>query len=550
MLTTWPIRKKLSLGVVLLFVTVAILALSGVTNGYAFRGLVRTISRRATELPIAIALAKDVSSLRASVPTADPDYTSTLLQELDRQEFDRNLLQVTSTLDEYSQRLEENRFETNVHIGNMQQELSTLHDIGVLLQEIRTIADEGPYSYTKTEAERLDSLAQRVDLLAEASQRLPSYLQERMNDLHLDVRLYYRTWIVVTLVTSIASTTTLIVMLRLFYTWIFRPLNQLIEESHIIASGNFDHRIELNSGDEMDQMATALNEMTDRFQQIRDDLDGQVKARTREVIRGEQLASVGFLAAGVAHEINNPLASIALCAESLEERIRELLATQSLEESDQEQTSHHARLEHHPDEDENAVEVVQDYLRMMQDEAFRCKEITEQLLDFSRLGDVEKQPFDLADLVQGVVDMVQHVGKYKRKEIVYQVEEAVMTPVNPQEIKQVVLNLITNGLESLEPDGTVKVRTYSTPKSAVIEVSDNGCGMTPEVQEHLFEPFFTQGKDGQGTGLGMSITYRIINEHGGNIDVYSAGPGQGSRIIVRLPLQPELEEFHHQQEAA
>jgi len=168
MLTTWPIRKKLSLGVVLLFVTVAILALSGVTNGYAFRGLVRTISRRATELPIAIALAKDVSSLRASVPTADPDYTSTLLQELDRQEFDRNLLQVTSTLDEYSQRLEENRFETNVHIGNMQQELSTLHDIGVLLQEIRTIADEGPYSYTKTEAERLDSLAQRVDLLAEA----------------------------------------------------------------------------------------------------------------------------------------------------------------------------------------------------------------------------------------------------------------------------------------------------------------------------------------------------------------------------------------------
>ena len=110
--------------------------------------------------------------------------------------------------------------------------------------------------------------------------------------------------------------------MRLSYRWIFLPLRTLIAGSRRVAAGEFGYRIRLDTHDEMAELAKALNDMTARFQEIRDDLDHQVQVRTKQVVRSEQLASVGFLAAGVAHEINNPLASIAMCAESLEGRFR------------------------------------------------------------------------------------------------------------------------------------------------------------------------------------------------------------------------------------
>jgi signal transduction histidine kinase len=271
----------------------------------------------------------------------------------------------------------------------------------------------------------------------------------------------------------------------------------------------------------MAELAKDMNNMTRRFQEIRDDLDQQVQQRTKEVVRSEQLASVGFLAAGVAHEINNPLASIALCAESLEDRLGDIIT------GDDEKA----------DEDHDAeISVLRDYLRMMQDEAFRCKDITEQLLDFSRLGDVEKQTTNLTELVKSVIEMVKHIGRYKAKTIEFQSAESIYGSVNAQELKQVVLNLLTNALDSLDPGGQVTVSLRSNSHRATLTVQDDGCGMTDEVREHLFEPFFTRRRDGQGTGLGMSITYRIVNDHGGDIQAHSEGPGKGSRITVSLPL--------------
>jgi signal transduction histidine kinase len=111
-----------------------------------------------------------------------------------------------------------------------------------------------------------------------------------------------------------------------------------------------------------------------------------------------------------------------------------------------------------------------------------------------------------------------------------------VAPVNPQEIKQVVLNLITNGLDSLDPGGTLTIELRAADGQAEILFTDNGCGMTEEVLEHLFEPFFTRRRGGQGTGLGLSIVHRIISDHGGQIDAASRGPGQGSQFRVALPL--------------
>jgi signal transduction histidine kinase len=112
--------------------------------------------------------------------------------------------------------------------------------------------------------------------------------------------------------------------------------------------------------------------------------------------------------------------------------------------------------------------------------------------------------------------------------------------VNSQEIKQVVLNLITNGLDSLDAGGTVVLDLRKTSDSAELLVTDNGCGMSEEVLKHLFEPFFTRRRDGSGTGLGLSITHRIVvDDHGGRIEVTSPGPGKGSRFRVTLPLKSQ-----------
>jgi signal transduction histidine kinase len=146
--------------------------------------------------------------------------------------------------------------------------------------------------------------------------------------------------------------------------------------------------------------------------------------------------------------------------------------------------------------------------------------------------------------------MVKHLGKYRRKNIEFKCQQHIVVPVNSQEIKQVVLNLITNALDSLDEDGTVWVELRSKGGRAELVVRDDGCGMTQEVLKHLFEPFFTRRRGGQGTGLGLSITYRIVSDHGGEIEAFSDGPTKGSTFRVTLPLSRHEEKEQRRQQAA
>jgi signal transduction histidine kinase len=272
----------------------------------------------------------------------------------------------------------------------------------------------------------------------------------------------------------------------------------------------------------MSELADAMNAMTSGFQAIRKDLNKKVRQRTREVVRSEKMASVGFLAAGVAHEINNPLATIAWAAESLESRLHDIL------DSDYEQDD---------EERDDNIKQMKKYLRQMQDEAFRCKGITAGLLDFARMGDMKKVEANISQIIDSVVEMVRPLSKYRERTINVKADRSLVAVVNAQEIKQVTLNLITNALSCVPEGGTVNVSLKTVGQNAELRVQDNGCGMTPEVMEHLFEPFFTRRRDGQGTGLGLSITYQIIEDHGGRIVPFSAGPDQGSTFVVTLPLK-------------
>src|SRR6476620_3368862 len=147
---------------------------------------------------------------------------------------------------------------------------------------------------------------------------------------------------------------------------------------------------------------------------------------------------------------------------------------------------------------------------MIQEEAFRCKSITEKLLDFSRCNDIKRERTDLPGLIQGVVDMIRHIGKYRGKKIVFQPREAVLAHVDAQEIKQVVLNLVVNALDSMESGGTLRIDLRHAGDMAEMAFHDDGCGMPPDILENIFEPFFTRRKVGKGTGLGLSISHRIV----------------------------------------
>jgi two-component system, NtrC family, sensor kinase len=316
----------------------------------------------------------------------------------------------------------------------------------------------------------------------------------------------------------------LLTMTLSFSRWVFKSIRELETGVRRLAEGDFSNKIELHSGDEMEDLAVAFNAMTTRLQDLYGDLERQVNERSRQLVRSERLASVGFLAAGVAHEINNPLASIAFCSEALEARLNELMR--------------HFRASERAGEER---EIFQKYLKMIQDESFRCKNITERLLAFSRVGERKRATTDLRELIQTVVELAATLPHYKGKQIRLEaggqgVRETAW--VNGEEIKSVALNLVINALDSMEEGGTLTIRLGRRGALASMQFSDTGCGMNREVLENIFEPFFTRSRSGKGTGLGLTISHLIVNQHGGEIEAFSAGPGRGSTFTVLLPVLP------------
>jgi signal transduction histidine kinase len=544
LLSNWPIRVKLFVGLGLLVLVVAILSSSGLYATYAYRNLVKSLSWRVVELPVAAELSQRVGDLRStlselhglrrlrelqtsSFPGTERDEVARRVWMV-REQFHAELDLLEDTLSDYRTELD-HEVRADLQIADNRRERETVRKIEAALSRIHQANRHEDWMLDDVRVGQLDTELENLQTLAA---ELPSYLHRKLGGFRDEVRGRYRTLIVGTWVTTISAALLFALFMRLSWQWILHPLRILIRGSRRVAAGQFDYRIRLDTQDEMCELAEALNDMTARFQDIRDDLDRQVQERTKQAVRSEQLASVGFLAAGVAHEINNPLASIAMCAESLESRIREILHEPLSGEDDQQ----HA--------------VISNYLRMIQNEAFRCKGITERLLDFSRIGQAKRLNTQIGLLVRGVVDMVRHLGKYQQKQIEFAQTEQVMAPVNAQEIKQVVLNLLTNALDSLDNGGTVRIELRARRGMAELTFSDNGCGMEPDVLDHVFEPFFTRRRVGQGTGLGLSITYRIVADHGGEIRAESAGPGQGATFRVRLPLVETRPDIDNQNQAA
>ncbi len=550
MLKRKSIRTKLVVALTLLSAIVLLLAFSGFWGLLRYQQLATAITHRALEFELAYKLHHSASELHSISKRINENRVRAWYRAneglIDTDLFDEPMIKLEGS-EQRDYDFEHDQFQDALcqyldTVDALSGEEPILNDAVSHFDSLKRISDafidlgnnkhllpsdlNGTNAVEQFYTERVE----RHHTLVERSLEHLNSIRQGLDDFSGQVRSQCNVWIVIASTCTIAAFLMMGLLIAAFRSLVVKPFRTLVDGSRLVAGGQFDHRIDLGTGDELSELAEAMNEMTDRFQGALSkfkswctDLDRQVRERTREVIQNEQLASVGFLAAGVAHEINNPLASIAWSAESLQSRASELTMLDS-----------ENRIL-----DDELCEALFTNLRRIEDEAYRCKGITEKLLDFSRLSEVQRASTDLVELVNDVVLMVGKVGKYRCKTIRMHPAEPVIASINPQEIRQVVLNLVTNALESVDCDGAVDVHVNASDDRAVVIVQDNGCGMSNEVLKHLFEPFFTRRRDGSGTGLGLSITYRIVSQHGGSLIAQSEGEGRGSRLEMHLPLSTE-----------
>jgi two-component system, NtrC family, sensor kinase len=235
------------------------------------------------------------------------------------------------------------------------------------------------------------------------------------------------------------------------------------------------------------------------------------KQLERQMLLTERLTTAGRLAAGVAHELNNPLATIAGCAESLQSRLGEAALAGRSELAD-----------------------FPTYLRLVEEEAYRCKEITSSLLQFVRDPGSRRVPTDVNALVLKTIELISHQARYADGAFATELDDTLPeVTLNEGQLRQVFLGLASNALDAMEGRGRLTIRTRRARREVEVEFEDEGPGIPEEVAQRIWDPFFTTKPPGQGTGLGLAIAQGIVADHGGRIEMQThVGKGSIFRVVV------------------
>jgi signal transduction histidine kinase len=299
------------------------------------------------------------------------------------------------------------------------------------------------------------------------------------------------------------------------YRSVATPLRKLQKSVRILAEGKLSERVPDLAPAEFTLLASDFNRMAAELDSLYRQLEEKVAVKSKELVRSERLASVGYLAAGVAHEINNPMGIIAGYAELSLQAMKQKAPAEAIAEAEKS-------------------------MKVIAEEAFRCKQITQKLLSLARPGDDNRKVISLKDVAANVVTLVHGLGEYKNRRITFRSADADKFNIlaSEGEMKQVLLNLTLNALQSLNgSDGSVALDLHRENGAIELSVTDNGRGMSADVLDRIFEPFFTakRGVGPPGTGLGLSISHMIIQNHGGRITAASAGPNKGSTFTLHLP---------------
>ncbi len=232
-----------------------------------------------------------------------------------------------------------------------------------------------------------------------------------------------------------------------------------------------------------------------------------------QLMQTEKMASIGVLAAGVAHEINNPLTSVAGYAEALLRRLRDEPALKG----------------------DIRLEVFPKYLDVIIKEAYRCKGIIDCLLSFSRKSDGSTGRVDINEILRQVLELVRHKSRFEKIEVTIDFQ-ADLPEVDGDAagLRQVFLNILMNAHQAIKGAGVVELKTFGDGSMTSVQISDTGCGIPRDKIDQIWDPFFTTKEVGEGIGLGLAVTYNIVKKHGGEIHVESS-EGKGSKFTVRLP---------------
>ena len=323
---------------------------------------------------------------------------------------------------------------------------------------------------------------------------------------------------------------TLLFLVIFFLSWmtqsmVIQPVHNLLIHARKVSNMELDSRIEQKSNDEIGELAAAFNDMTfklkkssDEYHELNETLEAKVLERTKQIaqvsdqlVQSEKLASLGQLVAGIAHEINNPLSGILMFAN--------LFA-----------------------DDQRLDEIQRDDALTIVHESKRCADIVKRLLDFSRTSIPDKQLRSLADIMETTLALVEHHALVNNVEIIRNYPERLPEiDVDPTQIEQVFINLLVNACHAMPTGGrlVIGIQADRARGLLVTKIEDNGHGISDENLGRIFDPFFTtknQELNGvAGTGLGLSVSYGIIENHGGKILVDTVF-GRGTIFTIELPI--------------
>lgn len=363
-----------------------------------------------------------------------------------------------------------------------------INEINLYIQNITSLInsqDEANISHNETS----NTIRQQGKILSELSEHIVTFEKNQIHLMVITLRNQLISW------SSVAIFIGIMLSLLIVYL-IFKPLSVIKKATEAIAQGKFRKIEVINTRDEIQQVMETFNIMV-----------SELERRQDQLIQAEKLSSLGTLTAGVAHQLNNPLNNISTSCQ---------IAVDEFDSGD--------------------VPLLKRMLTNIDQETLRARDVVKSLLEFSRAQDFCLREIQLAEVVSKAVLLA-------KSQVPPQIAMTIDIPrdlvfsIDVQRMQEVFINLIINAAQAIEGEGRISIEAAldAATDEVVIEVSDTGAGISEENQARVFDPFFTTKEAGQGTGLGLSVVYGIIQKHQGTITVQST-PGQGTSFVIRLPF--------------